>query len=519
MSLATADLPTDLEALRAFALACQAELKAAELSVQLRALEIEKLKFQIAKLRRMQFGRSSERITRQIAQLEFQLEELETGEAEDIARAGSEDRPAPIRGKTKRKPLPEHLPRQEIVHEPEDDGASTCPDCGAGMARLGENVTEVLDYVPGRFQVIRHIRPKYACKACDVITQAPVPAMPTPRGRATPATLAHLLVSKYCDHLPLYRQSEIYTREGLALDRSTLCDWVGQATWLLDPIVAGIRQHVFAAEKIHGDDTTVPVLSPGLGRTKTGRLWVYVRDDRPFCGTAPPAAAYFYSPDRGGEHPAAHMAGFTGFLQADGYAGFEALYNPSRTRPGPITEVACWAHCRRKFFDVWETTKSTVAKEAIGQIAAFYGIEAKAQFAPAAERLAHRAETMPLLATFFNWANATVAKLSVKSALAEAFRYTIKRREALSRFLADARLEIDNNIAENAMRGIALGRKNYLFAGADTGGDRAASMYTIVQTAKLNGINPEAYLRDTLAKIAEGHPINRLGELMPWITS
>jgi transposase len=516
MSLATADIPSDPEALRAFALACQADLKAAELSVQLRTLEIEKLKFQIAKLRRMQFGRSSERITRQIEQLELQLEELETGEAEDIARAAAEDRPEPMRPrvKPKRKPLPDHLPRQEIVHQPEADGACTCPDCGAGMAKLGEDVTEVLDYVPGRFQVIRHVRPKYACKACDAITQAP--AMPTPRGRATPAMLAHLLVSKYCDHLPLYRQSEIYAREGLALDRSTLCDWVGQAAWLLDPIVDGIRQHVFAAEKIHGDDTTVPVLSPGLGRTKTGRPWVYVRDDRPFRGAAPPAAAYFYSPDRGGEHPAGHMAKFAGFLQADGYAGFEALYDSARTKPGPITEVACWAHCRRKFFDVLEATKSPVAKEAIDRIAAFYAIETKARFVPAAGRLAHRAEMAPLLAAFFDLADATVAKLSAKSALAEAFRYAIKRRDALSRFLADGRLEIDNNIAENAIRAIALGWKNYLFAGADIGGERAAAMYTIMQTAKLNDMNPEAYLRDTLARIAEGHPINRIGAPMPW---
>jgi len=328
--------------------------------------------------------------------------------------------------------------------------------------------------------------------------------------------LAHVLVSKYCDHLPLYRQSEIYAREELELDRSTLCDWVGQAAWLLQPIVAGIQKHVFAAEKIHGDDTPVPVLSPGLGRTKTGRLWVYVRDDRPFCGTDPPAAAYFYSPDRGGAHPAAHLAGFTGFLQADAYAGFEALYDAARTEPGPITEVACWAHCRRKFFDVWEAAKSPVAKAALDRIAAFYVIEAKAQFAPVVERLAHRAATAPLLVSFFEWADQTVAKLSAKSALAEAFRYTTKRRAALSRFLADGRLEADNNIAENALRGIALGRKNYLFAGADTGGERAAALYTIVQTAKLNGVNPQAYLRDTLAKIADGHPINRIDELMPW---
>jgi transposase len=291
---------------------------------------------------------------------------------------------------------------------------------------------------------------------------------------------------------------------------------VGQATWLLDPIVAAIRQHVFAGEKIHGDDTTVPVLAPGLGRTRTGRLWVYVRDDRPYCGAAPPAAVYFYSPDRGGEHPASHMAAFTGFLQADGYAGFEALYDPTRTGPGPITEVACWAHCRRGFFDEWKHRQSAVAKEALDRIAKIYAIEAKAGFAPATERMAHRMATAPLLDAFFAWAEATVTRLSAKSALAAAFRYAINRREALTRFVTDGRLEADNNIAENAMRAIALGRKNYLFAGSDTGGDRAAAIYTIIQTAKLNGVNPEAYLKNTLTKIAEGHPINRIVELMPW---
>jgi transposase len=531
MSLASADLPSDPDALRAFALACQselaaatAELAAAKLAVQLRTLEIEKLKFQIAKLRRMQFGRSSERLTRQIEQLELRLEELEAGEAEEIAKAAAESRPLPIRegGRPKRKPLPDHLPREEIAHEPEHNGACTCPACGGDMARLGEDVTEVLDYIPGRFRVIRHVRPKYACRRCDVITQAPAPAMPTPRGRAAPGMLAHVLVSKYTDHLPLYRQSEIYAREGLDLDRSTLSDWVGQAVWLLQPIVEGIRNHVFAAEKIHGDDTPVPVLEPGLGRTRTGRLWVYVRDDRPFCGPAPPAAVYVYSPDRGGEHPAAHLAHFTGFLQADAYSGFAALYEPREAGPGlpaipAITEVACWSHCRRRIFDVWQTTKSTVAKAALDQIAQFYAIEDKARFAPPAERLVHRAATIPLLDAFFAWAQATERKLSARSELAEALRYIIKRRTALTRFATDARLEADNNVAENAIRGIALGRRNWLFAGSHSGGERAAAMYSILQTAKLNGVNPEAYLTDALSKIAAGHPINRISELMPWV--
>jgi transposase len=300
-----------------------------------------------------------------------------------------------------------------------------------------------------------------------------------------------------------------------------LSDWVGQAVWLLQPIVERIRRHVFAAEKIHGDDTPVPVLEPGLGRTRTGRLWVYVRDDRPFCGPAPPAAAYFYSPDRGGEHPATHLANFRGFLQADGYSGFAALYGPRPAALGApataaITEVACWAHCRRKIFDVWETTKSAVAKTALDQIAEFYAIEDKARFAPPAERLAHRAAAIPLLEAFFAWAEATERKLSARSELAQALRYIITRRTALTRFASDARLEPDNNIAENAMRGIALGRKNWLFAGSDAGGERAAAMYSILQTAKLNDVNPEAYLTDTLTRIADGHPINRISELMPW---
>jgi transposase len=515
MSLAHANLPADPEALRAFALACQVELKAAEASVQLRTLEIEKLRLQIAKLRRMQFGRSSERVTRQIEQLELQLEELETDEAvrqETVERQPSARQPS----RPKRQPLPDHLPRQEIVHQPEGEGACICPHCGGGMATLGEDVTEVLDYVPGRFQVIRHFRPKYACKSCDAITQAPAPALPTPRGRATPAMLAHLLVSKYCDHLPLYRQSEIYAREGMDLDRSTLCDWVGQAAWLLQPIVEGIRRHVFAAKKVHGDDTPVPVLSPGLGRTKIGRFWVYVRDDRPCCGTAPPAAVYFFSPDRSAQHPARHLASFTGFLQADAYAGYEALYSPARTKPGPIIEVACWAHCRRKIFDVWQATKSLVAKEALDRIAAIYEVEAKARGVMPDERVQQRQQTASLVDGFFDWATAVLAKLSAKSPLADAFRYALTRREALSRFLGDGRLEGDNNIAENAIRGIALDRKNFLFAGSDTGGERAAAIYTIVQTAKLNGLNPEVYLSDTLARISDGHSINRIDELMPW---
>lgn len=529
MSLASAALPTDPDALRAFALACQqelaaasSELQAAKFGLQLRVLEIEKLKVQIARLRRMAFGRSSERLDQQIGQLELQLEELETGAAEAAGNAAAEpdieETPAPAKqgAKPKRAPLPDHLPRETVVHEPAHEGACTCTACGAAMGKLGEDATEVLDYIPGRFQVIRHVRPKYACKRCDAIAQAPAPNLPVPRGRATPSLLAHVLVSKYLDHLPLYRQSEIYGREGVDLPRSTLADYVGQAAWLLAPVAEGIRAHVFAAEKIHGDDTPVAVLAPGLGRTRTGRLWVFVRDERPFCGTAPPAAAYFFSPDRKAGHPTKYLAGFSGFLQADAYAGFAALYDPARKDPGPITEVGCWSHCRRKLFDVWEATKSPVAREAIDQIAAFYEIEASARFTPPDERLAHRAALPELLDAFFTWAETTERKLSAKSALAEALRYAITRRAALTRFATDPRLEADNNIAENALRGIALGRRNWLFAGSNEGGHRAAAIITILQTAKLNGLNPQAYLTETLTRIADGHPINRIAELLPW---
>ena len=490
--------------------------------MQLKALEIEKLKFQIAKLRRMQFGRSSERISRQIEQLELRLEELETGAAEDIARAEAADRPAPTRerAKPKRKPLPDHLPRQEVVHQPADDGACTCPDCGRGMAKLGEDVTEVLDYVPGHFQVIRHIG-----------RNMPAPrAMPSPRRqrrrcrrRADAPRRAHSHICWWRRYLrpPAALSTERDLRPRGARTRPldpVRLGWPGG--WLLDPVVAAIRQHVFAAEKIHGDDTTVPVLAPGLGRTKTGRLWVYVRDDRPFVGSAPPAAAYFYSPDRGGEHPADHMAGFSGFLQADGYAGFEALYDIGRNRAR--TPPSRKWHAGR--IVAGNSSMSGKPRNRRSPRRRSIGSRRSMSSRPRPVRPHRRASGTPqgdraAARCILRMGQRNVVKLSAKSALAEAFRYTIKRRKALSRFVTDGRLEADNNIAENAMRGIALGRKNYLFCGSDTGGDRAASIYTLVQTAKLNGVNPEAYLKDILTKIADGHHINRIDELTPWRVS
>ena len=368
MSLAAVELPADPDELRTFALALRAELAAevcrreaavAELAaareaVRLAALEIERLKAELTRLRRMAFGRSSERLTGEIARLELRLEDAETGLAvgeSTIEAAGAAD-PAPAappaeRRRPKRLPLPEHLPRCEVAHDP--PCGATCPACGGGMKPLGEDVTEVLEYVPGRFHVVRHRRPKLACGRCDAIAQAPAPALPIPRGRAGPALLAHVVAAKYADHLPLHRQAGIYARDGVDLDRSTLADWVGQVAWLLDPLVERVRAHVMAGAAIHADDTPVPVLRPGAGHTKQGRLWVYVRDERGWRGSAPPAAAYFYSPDRKGEHPRAHLAGFAGYLHADAYAGFGGNSTTrrggrrhwSRSRAGRTPDADC----------------------------------------------------------------------------------------------------------------------------------------------------------------------------------
>jgi transposase len=475
--------------------------------IVLMRLMLEKLKLQIARYKRDKFGASSERLA-QLGQLELLVEELETGRAEmeALVPAAVADSPASLR-KPVRKPLPEHLPRETVTHQ----AACTCAGCGGALRFIGEDVAEVLEIVPERFKVIRHVRPKFACASCRTITQAPAPSRPIARGLAGPNLIAHVLVSKYCDHLPLYRQSEIYERSGVELARSTLADIVGGAHRLVEPLVRALEQHVVSADKLHADDTPVPVLAPGNGKTKTARLWVYVRDERPMASTAPPAVWFQYSPDRKGSRPQEHLKRFSGVLQADGYAGFDALYETGR-----INEAACWAHARRKFFDLHTATGSPQAAEALKRIAELYEIEKAIRGRPPADRRRTRQEqAMPRLTELRHWMDSILAATAPKSELAKAIRYSLGRWPALLRYADDGRIEIDNNAAEREIRAVALGRKNWLFAGSDAGGERAAAMYSLIGSAKLNGIDAMTYLRFVLERIAD-HPVNRIEELLPW---
>ena len=504
MTIAIANLPDDIAALKQIIAGLTRDAMVAQ-------TEIAKLKFQLARYRRAEFGQSSEKLAQDIAQLELAIETVETDQAERLAAqppavaamieaAAEAQRPA-------RRPLPEHLPREDVVHP----APCTCPSCGQALRRIGEDVTETLDYVPGRFKVIRHRREKLACRACNTVAQAPAPYHPIARGRAGAGLLAHVVVSKYDDHLPLYRQAEIYARAGVDLETSTLSGWVGATTAALAPLTEVLTADVMASQTLHGDDTPVPVLAPGSGRTKTGRLWTYVRDERPFGGARPPAAVFFYSSDRKGEHPRTHLESFSGVLHADGYAGFNGLFETGR-----ISEAGCWAHVRRKFFDVHAATASPIAKEALDRIGQLYAVEKTINGSSPDQRLhQRRLKSKPIAEALAAWAEETMPKLSRKSELASAFRYMRARWTALTRGFDDGRLALDNNPAERALRGVAIGRKNYLFAGSDAGGRRAAAMYSLIETAKLNGVDPQAYLTDLLTRIAD-HPAKRVAELLPW---
>ena len=507
-------IPDDIAALRAALAAEQLARREAEARASGAEAMVAHLKLLIAKLRHEQFGASSERGRKLLDQLELQLEELEAGAAEDEAAldpdpAGSRTTPGRVRRKPVRGPLPAHLPRERVVIP----GPTACPCCQGKLSKLGEDVTETLELVPRRWKVVQTVREKLVCRKCETISQPPAPFHPIARGRAGPELLAAILDAKFAQHLPLNRQSETFAREGVELDTSTLADWVGACTATLSPLVALIRAHVLAAERVHGDDTTVPVLAKG--KTTTGRLWTYVRDDRPFAGPAPPAALFHYSPDRRGEHPQRHLASYAGLLQADAYAGFAELYHPAR-KPGPITEAGCWAHGRRKLFDLAQLARAPLAAEAVRRIDAIFDVERTINGLPVEQRLAvRRDQVAPLVTELESWMRAARTRMSRHADVGKAMDYMLKRWNTFSRFLNDGRICLSNNAAERALRGIALGRKAWLFCGSDRGGERAAAVYTLIVTAKMNGLDPRAWLADVLRRIAD-HPASRLHELLPW---
>jgi transposase len=483
----------------------------------------------IEKLTRELYGPRSERTSRLLDQIELQFEELESSATEDeiaaeMAVAKITNVAAFTRKRPARKPFPEHLPRERVMVP----GPTACLCCGGGRLRkLGETVTETLESIPRQWKVIQHVREKFTCRDCEKISQAPAPFHVIARGWAGPSLLAMILFEKFGQHQPLNRQAERYAKEGVPLSLSTLADQVGAGCAVLEPILRRIEAHVFAAERLHGDDTTVPVLAKG--KTDTGRCWVYVRDDRPFGGPAPPAAMFYYSRDRAGEHPQAHLANYAGIFQADAYGGYNKLYEPDR-KPGPILEAACWVHARRPFFIMADLTEnarrkaqgktpapiSPLALEAVRRIDALFEIERSINGQSAAQRRAVRQElSAPLVADLGSWMREQRAKLSRGNDVAKAMEYMLKRWTAFTRFLDDGRICLSNNAAERALRGIALGRKSWLFAGSDRGGQRAAAMYSIIVTAKMNDVDPQAWLADVLTRIAE-HPAHRLDELLPW---
>jgi transposase len=527
-------LPDDVETLKRLLLARDAELaqtRAEALSARAEASSVEALvaylRLTIEKLKRDLFGPRNERKARLLDQMELQLEELEAAATEDELAAekaaASTDDTTQVRAFSRkrpaRKPFPAHLPRERIVVP----GPTTCACCGSSkLAKLGEDVTETLEVVPRQWKVVQHVREKFTCRDCEKISQAPAPFHVLPRGFAGPSLLAMILFEKYGQHQPLNRQSERYAREGIDLSVSTLADQVGACAVVLRPLYELIRAHVFAGDRVHGDETTVPVQAKH--QTRKGRLWTYLRDDKPFAGPAPPGAVFFYSRDRTGEHPERHLTGYAGILQADAYAGFLRLYEADR-RPGPITEASCWAHGRRKFFELADVAAKArgqlsvlapLAVEAVKRIDTIFDIEREINGRSIDERLAMRRERVaPLVSDLAAWMRAHRAKLSRHNDVGKAMDYMLKRWAAFSRFLDDGRICLTNNAAERALRGIALGRKSWLFAGSDRGGERAAIMYTLIQTARLNDVDPQAWLADVLARIND-HNVQRLDQLLPW---
>ncbi len=523
-------IPDDVEALKAMLRDRDAELAQARATASNATALIAHLQLSIEKLRRELYGVRSERKARLLEQMELELEELEADAAADDLAAEQKAEAAKTtavrafsRKKPSRQPFPAHLPRERIVLA----GPTACACCGGTrLHKLGEDVTETLEIVPRQWKVVQHVREKFTCRDCEKVSQAPAPFHPLPRGFLGPSLLAMILFEKYGQHQPLNRQSVRYAHEGVDLSLSTLADQVGGCALLLRPLYDLIRDHVFAGARVHGDETTVPVLAKG--KTRTGRLWTYVRDDKPFGGADPPAAVFFYSRDRTAEHPESHLAHFSGILQADAYAGFNRLYAPQRS-PGRIMEAACWSHGRRKFFVLADiaanarnkalgkqTAIAPLALEAVKRIDVIFDIEREINGRPAAERLAVRREHVaPLVTELEAWMRGERARLSRHAEVAKAMDYMLKRWSAFARFLDDGRICLTNNAAERGLRGIALGRKSWLFAGSDRGGERAAVIYTLIASAKLNGVDPQAWLADVLARIND-HKIKDLAALLPW---
>jgi transposase len=529
MDAEPAALPDDVDALKAALLEARADVASARAQQSSDQALIAHLKLQIAVLNRDRFGPRSERTTRLLDQMELQLEELEASATEDEltaerAAARTSTVAAFTRTRPARRPFPEHLPRERVVLP----NALACACCGGvRLSKLGEDVTETLEVIPRSWKVIQHVREKLACRDCETIAQPPAPFHVTPRGWSGPGLLAMILFEKFGQHQPLNRQVERYGREGVPLSLSTLADQVGACTAVLMPLFDRLAAHVLAAERLHGDDTTVPVLA--RGKTDIARLWVYVRDDRPFGGPAPPGAVFYYSRDRGGEHPQSHVARYSGILQADAYGGYGKLYEPGRSA-GPILEAGCWSHARRKFFVLADVAASARRKsqgrttvslsplclEAIRRIDALFDVERDINGRSAEERrVTRQALCGPRVADLHDWMREQRVKLSRGNEVAKAMDYLLKRWQAFTRFLDDGRICLSNNAAERALRGIALGRKSWLFCGSDRGGQRAAIMYSLIVSAKMNDVDPQAWLASVLARIA-GHPASKLDELLPW---
>ena len=524
MSSNAVNLPDDPAALKAMIAALQAEN--AKISATLRVHDqlVQALRLRIAKLQKLAFGKSSEKIEREIEQLELALEDLlvAVAEGDDEPINEGRDEPAteaPSAPVLRRRPrVSDATPRERRELDP----GTCCPDCGGDLRVVGEDVSELLDMIAAQMKVIQIARIKKSCRRCERMVQEPAPSRPIPGSMAGPNLLAHILVSKFDDHLPLYRQHEIFARMGADIPESTLVGWCGRAMKTLQPLIERIEADIMSSDLLHADDTPIRVLDrsrrdKGLGKgVKQGRIWAYVRDQRPWVGSAPPGAIYYFAPDWKEDHVLSHLANARGILQADGYKGYAKLYEPQTDGAPRLREAACWAHLRRDFHDFWVSTKSEIAREALDRIGKLYDTERGINGQAADVRHAARQKlSAPKVASFFAWSEQQLLRIPGKSDLAKAFRYGLSRREAFSLFLTDGRVAIDNNTAERALRPIGIGRKNWLFAGADTGAETLARAMTIIETAKLNGLNPQAYLADIFERIHD-HKINRLDELLPW---